>query len=216
MIYPRLFTGFGKLVFFTNLSVQEFQVRCFALFLLFSVIDSFWWFWIGSLRKSFHLMMEFLKAPFLALHFSNYTLMTFLMLSVILLSMLMILLSTLIVIKHLICGNNKSWLLNLNPIYETLWTGAGNGLLISMLEKRNKSHLTSLITLVLLNSLVVAVKLCMKWIPMKKTLEVAEVDAGIYPFLALLDLSCHLDRYFMVVPCYPVGIRNIHRITSLL
>ena len=40
--------------------------------------------------------------------------MTLLMLSVILLSMLMILLSTLYVIRHLICGNNYNWLLNLN------------------------------------------------------------------------------------------------------
>ena len=44
-------------------------------------------------------------------------LMTFLMmLSVILPSMLMILLSILSVIKHLICGNNFNWLLNLNLI----------------------------------------------------------------------------------------------------
>ena len=44
---------------------------------------------------------------FLVLHFSYNTLMTFLMmLSVILLSMLMILLSSLNVIRHLICGNN--------------------------------------------------------------------------------------------------------------
>ena len=44
---------------------------------------------------------------FLVLHFSYYALMTFLMmLSVILLSMLTILLSTLNVIRHLICGNN--------------------------------------------------------------------------------------------------------------
>ena len=42
--------------------------------------------------RSIHLMLEFLKAPFLVLHFSSYTLMTFLMmLSVMLLSMLMIL-----------------------------------------------------------------------------------------------------------------------------
>ena len=66
-------------------------------------------------------MLEFLKAPYLILHFSYYTLMTFLMmLSVILLSMLMILLSVLSVIRHLICGNNLNWLLNLNLIYETL------------------------------------------------------------------------------------------------
>ena len=49
----------------------------------------------------------------------------------------MILFSILSVIKHLICGNNLNWLLNLNLIYETLWTGAGSGLLISMLEKLN-------------------------------------------------------------------------------
>ena len=47
------------------------------------------------------------QGSILGLHFSYYTLMTFLMmLSVILLSMLMILLSTLNVIRHLICGNN--------------------------------------------------------------------------------------------------------------
>ena len=96
-------------------------------------------------------MLEFLKGPFLVLHFSYYTLMTFLMmLSVILLSMLMILLSILSVIRHLICGNNLNWLLNLNLIYETLWTGARSGLLISMLGKLNWFHLNSLITLVLL------------------------------------------------------------------
>ena len=34
--------------------------------------------------------------------------------------MLMILLSTLSAIMHLIFGNNESWLVNLNLIYETL------------------------------------------------------------------------------------------------
>ena len=67
------------------------------------------------------------------------------MLSVILLSMLMILLSILNVIIHLICGNNLNWLLYLNLIYETLWTGAGSGLLISMLGKINWFRLTSLL-----------------------------------------------------------------------
>ena len=42
--------------------------------------------------------------------------------SVILLSMLMVL-SILTVIRHLICGNNLNWFLNLNLIYETWWTG---------------------------------------------------------------------------------------------
>ena len=89
------------------------------------------------------------KGPFLVLHFSYYTLMTFLMmLSVILLSMLIILPSTLNVIRHLICGNNENWLLILNLIYETLWTGTGSDLLISMLEKLSWFRLTGLITLV--------------------------------------------------------------------
>ena len=60
-----------------------------------------------SLHKNIQLMLEFLKGPFLVLHFSYYALMTFLMVfSVILLSILIILLSTLNVIRHLICGNN--------------------------------------------------------------------------------------------------------------
>ena len=139
------------MLFFLNLSILEFQVRYLALFLLFSVIDSFELFWMASLLKNIQLMLEFLKAPFLVLHFSYYTLMTFLMmLSVILLSMLMILLSILSVIRHLICGNNLNWLLNLNLIYETLWTGVRSGLLISMLGKLKWFRLTSLITMVLL------------------------------------------------------------------
>ena len=72
-----------------------------------------------------------------------------LMLSVILLSMLMILLSILSVIGHLICGNNLNWLLNLNLIYETLWTGVRSDLLISMLGKLSWFHLTGVITMVL-------------------------------------------------------------------
>ena len=52
----------------------------------------------------------------------------------ILLSMLMILLFTLSVIMHLICGSNYNWLLNINLIYKTLWTDTGSDLLISMLE----------------------------------------------------------------------------------
>ena len=69
------------------------------------------------LYKNAHLMLEFMKAPLnLVLHFPYYTLMTFLMLSMILLFMLMILLSILSVIRHLICGSNLNWLLNLNLI----------------------------------------------------------------------------------------------------
>ena len=61
--------------------------------------------------------------------------------------MLMMLLSTLIVIMYLIFGNNERWLVNLNLIYETLWTGSGSGLLISMLEKFGLFSLSDLIAL---------------------------------------------------------------------
>ena len=107
LIYPRLLTEFGMLVFFTKLGLMEFQVRYLALFLLFSIIGGFRWFWVRNLHKNIQLMLEFLKGAFLVLHFSYCTLITFLMmLSVILPSMLMILLSTVNVIRHLICGSN--------------------------------------------------------------------------------------------------------------
>ena len=145
------FIVFGMLVFLTNLSLMEFQVRYLTLFLLSSVTDGFEWFWVGSLHKNIKLMLEFLKAPFLVLHFPYYTLMNFLMmLSEILLSTLMILLSILSVIRHLIFGSNLNWLLNLNLICETLWTGVRSDLLTLMLEKLNWFCLTGLITLVLL------------------------------------------------------------------
>ena len=90
-----------------KLKSMEFQVRYLALFLLFVVTGGFGLFWMGNLHKNIQLMLVFLKGLFLVLHFSYYTLMTFLMmLSVILLSMLMILLSTINVIRHLICSNN--------------------------------------------------------------------------------------------------------------
>ena len=96
---------------------------------IFGLISSFF-------NNSFKWLQDSFKAPLVVLHFSFYTSITFLMiLSVILLSMLVILLSTLSVIRHLICGNNCNWLPNLNVIYETLWTGAGSGLLISILKK---------------------------------------------------------------------------------
>ena len=86
LLYPRFSTEFGILVFFTNFALIEFQVKYLALFLLFSIIGSFGWFWMGSLHKNIQLMLEFLKGPFLVLHFSYHTLMTFLIiLSVLLL-----------------------------------------------------------------------------------------------------------------------------------
>ena len=44
-------------------------------------------------------------------------------------------LSILNMIRRLICGSNLNWLLNLNLICKTLWTGVRSGLMISMLEK---------------------------------------------------------------------------------
>ena len=141
-------TGFGMLVHFTNLSLMKFQVRYLTLFLLSSVIDCFEWFWMESLHKNIQLILEFLKAPFVVVHFFCCILMTFLMtLSVILLSMLIILLSILTVIRHLVCDNNFKWLLNLNLIYEALRTRVRSGLLISMLRKLSCFRLTGLITM---------------------------------------------------------------------
>ena len=71
LIYLRLLTEFGMLVFFTNLSLMEFQVKYLALFLLYS----FKWFWMPSLHKNIQFMLEFFKIPFLVLHFSYYALM---------------------------------------------------------------------------------------------------------------------------------------------
>ena len=53
-------------------------------------------------------------------------------------------------IRHLISGNSLNWLLHLNLIYETLWTGVRSGLLTSMLGKLSWFLLTGLITMVLL------------------------------------------------------------------
>ena len=151
LIYLRLLTDFWYAGLLHNLGLMECQVRYLILFLLFWVIDSFERFWMEILHKNIQLMLELLKAPFLVLHFSWYTLMTFLtMLSVILLTILMILLFILRVTRHLICGNNLNWFLNLNLIYKKLWTGVRSGLLISMLEKRSWFRLTGLITMVLL------------------------------------------------------------------
>ena len=95
-------------------------------------------------------MLEFLKALFLVLHFSYYTLMIFLViLSAILLSMLMTLLSILSVIRHLICGNRQNWLLNLNLIWKALDWGR-KWLVDFNAAKTYWFSLTDLITRVLL------------------------------------------------------------------
>ena len=64
-IFPRLLIEFGMLLFFTNVGLMEFQVRYLALFLLFSVIDDFRWFWMGSLYKNMQSMLKFLQGSIL-------------------------------------------------------------------------------------------------------------------------------------------------------
>ena len=126
-----------------HLSFIEFQVRYLAFFHLFTVIDTFRLFWMGSLQDNIQLMLEFLKASVLVLHFSYTfpTLMIFLMMLSVIYILLKILLSTLNVIRYLISGCQNCFL---NKI---LWTGVRSGLLISMLEKLNWFLLTGLTTL---------------------------------------------------------------------
>ena len=57
LIYPRILTEFGMLVFFTILSLTEFQVKYFVLFLFFSVKGGFRWFWMGNPDKNIQLML---------------------------------------------------------------------------------------------------------------------------------------------------------------
>ena len=55
--------------------LSNFQIKYLVLFLLFSVIDDFEWFWMENFHKNIQLMWEFFKAPFLVLQFSYYILM---------------------------------------------------------------------------------------------------------------------------------------------
>ena len=66
-------------------------------------------------------------------------------LSVMLLYMLMVILCTLTVIRHLIYGSNWTWICSTRH-----WTGGRSGLMISMLEKLIWFYLIGLVTLALL------------------------------------------------------------------
>ena len=126
---------------------MQFQVRYLVLFLLFSVLDSFEWFWKKHLHKKIQLMLEFFNAPFLVMHISYYTLMTFLM-----------------TLGYTTVDTSDATLEMWSGIWSVAkirirlwtwiwslrhWTGAGSGLLISMLERLNGFHMAGLITLVL-------------------------------------------------------------------
>ena len=68
---------------------MKFQVKYSELFCRFSITNSLKRLWMGGLCQNIQLVLVFLKAPLLELHFCYYTLMTFLMkLFVILISML--------------------------------------------------------------------------------------------------------------------------------
>ena len=68
--------------------------------------NGFEWLWMGSLCKNIQLILQLAKSSFFVIHFSCCTWVHNLMsISVTLLSMLMVL-STLSVIRHLICGSN--------------------------------------------------------------------------------------------------------------
>ena len=120
---------FGMLVFLTNLSLVELQARNLTLFLIFHSNS-----WLKVVLDE-KFLQEYpvkttlpSKAPSLFLHFSCCTLMTFLMmLSVMLLSMMMILHSTVNMIRHLTCGNIYSCSLIFNLTYGKLWTRARSG-----------------------------------------------------------------------------------------
>ena len=56
------------LVFYTYSDFMKFQFGYLA-FYLFSVIDCFAWFYMGSLCKNTQFVLDFLKAPFLGYTF---------------------------------------------------------------------------------------------------------------------------------------------------
>ena len=102
-----------------------------------------------SLHKNTQLVLEFLKALFLVWHFSYYRNLPVDVICDIGIYADDATLYSPSVTQHLICGNNLNWLLNLNLIYKTLWTGVISCLLISMLGKLHWFCLTCLIKMVL-------------------------------------------------------------------
>ena len=132
MIYPRLLTGFGLLHKLKSYGISGQIFGLISFFLsnrrLRVVLD-------GKSSQEHPVNAGVPQGSILGLKL-------FLLYSndfpVILLSILLILLSILSVIRHLICGNELKWPLNLNLIYETLWTWASGllkTLLISVLGK---------------------------------------------------------------------------------
>ena len=111
MIKSKLSIGFSALVFFTNSNLMELQVGYLGSFLSFlSKRQYLSGSGLGILMGTYiQFMLVFLRTPYLCLvlWFFYYALMTLqMMLSVILLSILLVLLSTVKVIRCLISGSN--------------------------------------------------------------------------------------------------------------
>ena len=106
LLYPPFLTGSDMLVFFSNPRFMERQVRYLALLCFF-----FFYTTLSDFEPNIWCSARFHS---LVLHFSCYTLMTYFMLSVILLCVFMILS---MIIRHLICEN--SWLENFNLTLKT-------------------------------------------------------------------------------------------------
>ena len=137
------------LVFFTSLSLIEFWV-------ILGLISSFLSnrqlqvVLVGNSSQEYPVNVRVLQGCIFGPALFLLYIMTILMMFYVLMSsLLMILLSTLSVMRYLICGN-KWWLLYLNLIYKMLWTWVRSSLLILILQKLRLLCLTGLIALVLL------------------------------------------------------------------
>ena len=149
LIYPRLSTEFGMLFFFTNVDLMEFQVRYLALFLLFSKIG----FWIlnGTSLQEYPVNAgvpqgSILGPTIFVLHINDLP-------DNVICNIVIYADDTTLYSKSDQASDLWQQLKlpsELNLIYETLWIGAGSGLLISILEKINWFCLTGLVTLVLM------------------------------------------------------------------
>ena len=102
---------------------------------LFSRIESLKWFWMGSCHKNEVPQHSILDSTLFLICIND--LPDDCICNIATVSMLIILLYTWNEIRHLICSNNSSWLLNLNLTYKTLWTRVEGGFLISILKKIN-------------------------------------------------------------------------------
>ena len=107
LVYPRLFDRVWHAGLFHKLKYYGISGQVFGL--ICSFLSNRWLLVVLDRKSSqeYPINAGVPQGPFFVLHFSYYILMTFMMmLFVTLLFMLMIVLSTLSVIRHLICGNN--------------------------------------------------------------------------------------------------------------